>query len=89
MKFGNHYPVVPKEVIDGLKQKEDASGYIDQKYLAWHFTVGQKVMIAGDFSESLFGLFQGMRGNDRALILLDFLDRQTKTTVPIDLLQPV
>jgi transcriptional antiterminator RfaH len=73
-----------QQVISCLREREDASGYVqlDQRP---KFALGAKVrVLAGVFAESL-GLFDGMADRDRIAILLDLLGRKVRVSIEADL----
>jgi transcriptional antiterminator RfaH len=75
---------VAGQVIDALKAREDASGYVtlDQRP---KFAIGDKVrVLAGVFAENL-GLFDGMADRDRVAILLELLGRKVRVSLEADL----
>ena len=86
VKFGDRYPVVPDEIIELLKSREGEDGYISLLE-ASGIKKGQSVKIASGEFEGLYGLFMSLKGSDRALVLLDMLQRKVKTTVPVDSLE--
>lgn len=86
VKFGDRYPVVPDEVIEALKARETGNGCIPLFDLGG-IKNGQSVKIANGEFKGLCGVFMTSKGTERALILLDMLQRQVKTTVPIDCLE--
>ncbi len=86
VKFGDCYPVVPNEIIEGLKSRENEDGFISLLE-ASGIKKGQTVRVANGEFEGLYGLFMSPKGSDRALILLDLLQRKVKTTVPTESLQ--
>jgi transcriptional antiterminator RfaH len=75
---------VAQEVLDLLKSREDASGYVklDQRP---NFALGEKVrVLAGAFTENL-GLFDGLADRDRIAILLDLLGRKVRVSIEADM----
>jgi transcriptional antiterminator RfaH len=71
-------------VIESLKSREDASGYVtlDQRP---KFAIGEKVrVLAGVFADNL-GLFDGMADRDRVAILLELLGRKVRVSLETDL----
>ncbi len=87
VKFGDQYPIIADQVIDNLQNLENKDGYIDINIFVKDYNPGQKVrFIDGNF-EGLEGIFYSQNGHDRAIILLEFLGKITKTYVPLHLLQ--
>ena len=75
---------VAGEVIQALKAREDASGYVTLEQRP-KFAVGEKVrVLAGVFADNL-GLFDGMADRDRVAILLELLGRKVRVSLEADL----
>ena len=75
---------VAGQVIDALKAREDASGYVtlDQRP---KFAIGEKIRVmAGVFADNL-GLFDGMADRDRVAILLELLGRKVRVSIEADM----
>jgi transcriptional antiterminator RfaH len=81
---GSDPALVAQEVLDLLKSREDARGYVklDQRP---NFALGEKVrVLAGAFTENL-GLFDGLADRDRIAILLDLLGRKVRVSIEADM----
>ena len=81
---GSEPAPVAGAVIESLKAREDAAGYVklDQRP---KFAIGEKVrVVAGVFAENL-GLFEGMADRDRVSILLDLLGRKVRVSIEAEL----
>jgi transcriptional antiterminator RfaH len=75
---------VAAAIIDQLKAREDASGYVTLEQRP-KFAVGEKVrVLAGVFADNL-GLFDGMADRDRVAILLELLGRKVRVSLEADL----
>lgn len=75
---------VAEQVIDALKARHDAGGYVklDQPV---KFAIGETVrVLAGVFAENL-GLFDGMADRDRVAILLELLGRKVRVSIEADM----
>lgn len=84
VKFGEHYPAVPNQVIENLRACEDKKGFISlYKINNGKFKSGDRVKINLPEFLDYTGIFKAPRGNDRALILLDLLRKQVSVTVPL------
>jgi transcriptional antiterminator RfaH len=71
---------VPDRVIDDLRAREDAGGFVR---LDRHpsFQPGDAIRILeGAFADCL-GLYEGMKDSERVAILLDLLGRKVRVTV--------
>lgn len=83
VNFGRSYPAVPDYVIEALRARENAEGHIDLAPGAEMFKKGQRVELIDHGLEGLSGLFQACRGADRAIILLEIMNRSVKAAVPL------
>jgi transcriptional antiterminator RfaH len=76
----NEPAVLPKSVVEQLRQREDGNGFIrlNQQPL---YAPGDKVRVVdGVFGDS-FGSFEGMADRDRVAILLDLLGRKVRVVL--------
>ena len=88
--FGNQYPAVPDWMIEELKGREDADGRISTlEYDRAFLKPGSKVKVGPEDYEGLDGVFKEMRGQDRAVVLLEMLSRQVAAIVPLAALSAV
>jgi transcriptional antiterminator RfaH len=76
----NKPAVVPDEVIQELKSREDKKGLITLPQ-SGRFKQGENVKLAEGAFEGYIGLYDGMRDADRARVLIDLLGR--KVTVEV------
>lgn len=79
---GDRPTAVPDQVIEGLRVREDADGFVrlDERP---RFRPGDKIrFLDGTFADCL-GLYVGMRDHDRVAILLDLLGRKVRVTVDV------
>jgi transcriptional antiterminator RfaH len=71
---------IDRSIIDGLKNREDAQGFIQLERRP-RFVSGDKVRVRdGVFSDCL-GLFDGMSDRERVAILLDLLGRKVRVVL--------
>jgi len=88
--FGTNYPHVPDEFVSSLKQREDEQGYVTLDNAARHgFKAGQKLRFRKGSFEGYEGLLVETRGEDRVLLLLNLLQRQVYSEVPVEELERV
>lgn len=81
---GNEPAAIVESVIDALRRREDASGFI-QLDPAPSFSAGDRIRIAaGAFAEA-FGLFEGLGDRARVAILLDLLGRKVRVMLDREL----
>ncbi|MCF6290567.1 MAG: transcriptional activator RfaH [Desulfobacterales bacterium] len=84
VRFGDQYPPVPAWLIENLQAREDEQGYISTRELERSFLKpGSKVKIVYGELAGVEGIFREIRGQDRAVILLDMLRRQVTATVSV------
>ncbi|MEA1933820.1 MAG: transcriptional activator RfaH [Thermodesulfobacteriota bacterium] len=81
--FGDNYPPVPTSIISNLKTLEDDKGHIANLMEYSRLQKGAKIRIMHGELEGLDGIYVELRGEDRAMILLDFLQRRVTATVPL------
>lgn len=83
--FGERYIPAPAWIIDELRSREDEQGMISLSQLQrQRLASGVRVEVLwGDDDALAEGVFCSFRGKDNALVLLDILQRQVKTTVAL------
>ena len=80
---GDMPTAISEQVIESLKAREDAGGYVRLDYRP-SFRTGDKIRILeGAFADCL-GLYDGMKDSDRVAILLDLLGRKVRVTVDVE-----
>ena len=86
--FGDQYMPVPDWIIADLQAKEDGSGAVPLAELQKKgLTPGTAVAVQLDDDTSAQGLFYSFSGQNNVVVLLSFLNRQVKTTLPLDRVQ--
>jgi len=82
VSFGNFYPPVPDMVIEMLRSRQDESGYITVVMNPGSpFDAGDAVRLHDGSLKGLEGVFIEMRGGDRAIVLLDWMQKKTRVEV--------
>jgi transcriptional antiterminator RfaH len=81
---GDEPAPVPAGVIEALKSREDADGFIKLDSRP-SFRVGEKIRVCDGAFSSCLGLFEGMVERDRIAILLDLLGRKVRVVLDADL----
>jgi transcriptional antiterminator RfaH len=81
---GDEPAAVPDAVVDALKSREDAGGFIKLDFRS-SFRSGDKIRVLDGAFSSYFGLFEGMAERDRIAILLDLLGRKVRVVLDADL----
>ena len=71
---------MPQPIIDALKGREDADGYV-QLVSRPRFAPGDKIRVVGGAFFDCCGLYDGMSSRERVAILLELLGRKVRTFV--------
>lgn len=80
VRFGDSIPIVPDWVIDSFQSLENEQHLLDpKKILEKRLVPGSKVSLELNGHKEIQGIFHCFKGKDRAVILLDLLNRQVKT----------
>jgi len=84
VRFGDFYPPVPEWLIQELKEREAAEGFIAMPYEeSLGIKPGDRITVTGRNDTEIQGIFQALKDEDRALILLDILKREVPAVVPL------
>jgi transcriptional antiterminator RfaH len=81
---GDEPTAVPDGVVEALRSREDADGFIKLDYRA-PFRAGDKIRVLDGAFSSCLGLFEGMAERERISILLDLLGRKVRVVLDADL----
>jgi transcriptional antiterminator RfaH len=81
---GDEPTAVPEGVVEALKNREDANGFIKLDFLP-RFRAGDKIRVLDGAFSSCLGLFEGMAERERVAILLDLLGRKVRVVLDADL----
>jgi transcriptional antiterminator RfaH len=81
---GEHPSPVPVGIVEALKNREDANGFI-QLDCRPRFHVGDKIRVLDGAFTACLGLFEGMAERERIAILLDLLGRKVRVVLDADL----
>jgi len=88
VRFGSYYPPVPQWFIQGLQDRADEKGLISVSTREkFGFEPGDRVRVQGPNDTVIEGILRALDGKDRAVILLDMLQKQVKATVPVSSLR--
>lgn len=77
---------VPQPVIDAIRCREDAQGFV-QLVPRPRFAPGNKVRVIDGALCDCCGLYEGMSGRERVAILLDLLGRKVRVLVDTDFIE--
>ena len=83
VSVGDQPATVADSIIDEIKGREDDDGFI-RLGRGQRFSQGDPVKISDGALCNHIGLFHCVTDNDRVIILLDLLGRQTRVKVPLD-----
>jgi len=76
VRFGNFYPPVPNEAIKMLQSGHDEFGCVAVgESVESPFKEGERVRMINGSLQGFEGVFVEMRGEDRALVLLDWMQK--------------
>jgi len=82
VSFGDYHPSLPDAVIEALRARHDEHGYIQIGRLPESpFRAGENVRMHDGSLKGFEGVFVEMRGSDRALILLNWMQRQIRVEI--------
>jgi transcriptional antiterminator RfaH len=76
---GDEPATVPSNVVEELKSREDAKGFICLERP--RFAPGARIEVVDGVFSSCFGLYEGMADRDRVRILLDLLGRKVRVVL--------
>jgi transcriptional antiterminator RfaH len=77
--------VVPQAIMEGLKRREDAKGFVELEHRP-RFASGDKIRVLGGAFCDALGLFEGIRDQERVAILLDLLGRKVRVVLDMDII---
>jgi transcriptional antiterminator RfaH len=81
--LGDQPAAVDKSIIDGLRRREDACGFV-QVERRIEFVAGDKIRVREGVFASCLGLFEGVTDAERVSILLDLLGRKVRVVLDVD-----
>ena len=85
VRFGDYYPPVPEWFVQELMKREAEKGFIPMQPFdeSLGLKPGDRITVSGENETEIQGIFQALKGEDRALILLDMLKREVPAVVPL------
>jgi transcriptional antiterminator RfaH len=78
--------IVPPAIIEGLKRREDASGFVKLERRP-RFASGDKIRVREGAFADVLGLFEGMTSEERVAILLELLGRKVRVVLDMDFIE--
>jgi transcriptional antiterminator RfaH len=86
VRDGDYPAPVPQHVIDALKHREDADGFV-QLDRRPRFSPGDKIrVVGGAFCDSV-GLYEGLSSRERVAILLELLGRKVRIVLGTEIIE--
>lgn len=82
VRNGDDPATVPDNIVEGLRRREDESGFI--RLERRRFAPGEKVHVLDGAFSACVGLFEGMSDRERAAILLDLLGRKVRVVLDVE-----
>ena len=79
---------IATDVVEGLKQHEQADGFMSMMSPAVRFKAGDAVRILRGAFDSCRGIFQARTDNERVEILLEMLGRKVRVVTDAQLIDP-
>jgi transcriptional antiterminator RfaH len=88
VRFGYAYAVVPGRIVEDLRTRADPETGLHrlQRYL--QFAPGSNVRVVAGVFDGLEGVFQRESGDERVVLLLGLLGRDTRVEVPARFVVP-
>jgi transcriptional antiterminator RfaH len=80
---GDQPAAVDDSIIDGLRRREDACGFV-QVARRIEFVAGDQIRVREGVFASCLGLFEGVTDAERVSILLDLLGRKVRVVLDVD-----
>ena len=89
VRFGCDYALVPDEVMDQLRLRADPDTGLYRLASPTQFAPGSTVRIVAGAFDGLEGVFQRKSGDERVVVLLKLLGRETSVRIPAEFLLPL
>ena len=86
VRNGNEPAVVPISIVDELRRRENADGFVQLDHRP-NFSRGDKVSVLAGAFQDCFGLYEGMSGRDRVMVLLDLLGRKVRVVLDAEFIE--
>jgi transcriptional antiterminator RfaH len=88
VRFGGDYAVVPDVIVDNLRMRADLETGLHRLRSPSPFEPGSNVRVVAGIFEGLEGVFQRDSGDERVVLLLGLLGRDTLVQVPAAFVLP-
>jgi transcriptional antiterminator RfaH len=86
VRNGDLPALVPQLIIDALKCREDANGFV-QLIPRPRFSTGDKIRVVGGAFCDCYGIYEGLSARERVAILLNVLGRKVRTILNADIIE--
>lgn len=88
VRFGGDYAVVPDAIVDNLRMRADPDTGLHCLHSRSSFQPGSNVRIVAGVFDGLEGVFQRESGDERVVLLLGLLGRDTLVQIPAAFVLP-
>lgn len=88
VRFGNDYTPVPDAVVEDLRMRADRETGLHRLHDHAAFKKGTRVRIVDGAFDGLEGVFHRQSGDERVVLLLGLLGRDTLVQVPVAFVMP-
>ena len=88
VRFGNDYTVVPDAIVENLRMRADPETGLHRVHADTLFEPGSNVRIVAGVFDGLEGVFQRESGDERVVLLLGLLGRETLVQLPAAFVSP-
>jgi transcriptional antiterminator RfaH len=89
VRFGNDYTVVPDQVVENLRRRADPTTGLHRLHAhAAVIEVGSNIRVIAGVFDGLEGVFQRESGDERVVLLLGLLGRDTLVQLPAAFVLP-
>jgi transcriptional antiterminator RfaH len=88
VRFGNDYTVVPDEVVENLRRRADPATGMHRLHGHTAFEAGSNIRVVAGVFDGLEGVFQRDSGDERVVLLLGLLGRDTLVQLPAAFVLP-
>jgi transcriptional antiterminator RfaH len=88
VRFGNDYTVVPDEVVENLRRRADPTTGLHRLHAHTVFEAGSNIRVIAGVFDGLEGVFHRESGDERVVLLLGLLGRDTLVQLPAAFVLP-
>jgi transcriptional antiterminator RfaH len=88
IRFGLEAAIIPDVIVDALIRRADPESGLHRLARDRRFEAGTEVSVVAGAFQGLDGIFEREAGDERAVILLQLLGRETPVRVPLSYVAP-